>query len=127
MRKAIGILRICFVRSHVERCLGMPRVDANRWNPCIGQRMIKPYRKGTSLKDDPSGVGRMLMEQGYDAVRVGFAFTAPDPSATAPNGNGCLFQRHIKPDILFHGCSPMKEHKGNMPPFEGFSWGLVGL
>jgi hypothetical protein len=44
MGQTIGVVRVGFVRGHVERSFGMPRIDADRRHPLGAQRMIEPYR-----------------------------------------------------------------------------------
>ena len=42
--QAVGIVRVCLVRRHVERCLGMASIDADRWQAFCDQPMIEPHR-----------------------------------------------------------------------------------
>lgn len=43
MRQTVGIVRVGFVRGHVERCFGMTSIDADRRQTLCAQRMIEPH------------------------------------------------------------------------------------
>lgn len=106
VREPVGIVGIGLVRGHVERCLGVARVDADRRQPLLRQGMMKPDRQRPRLEHHPPGRRCTLADEiGYD-LGIRGALPAPDPLASAADRYRRLFHRHVETNILVHGCSP---------------------
>jgi hypothetical protein len=112
MRQTIGIVRIGLVGCHVERGLGMARVDADRRQSLRAQYMIEPYRQRPCLEHYPLDGRRVFADQCRQCLRIGCTLAAPDTLAISPNRDGRLFQRNVETDILAHGCSPFDAGPG---------------
>ncbi len=104
--QAIGVVGIRLVRRHVERGLGMARIDADRRQTLRAQGMEEPDGQRPGLEYHPLGCRRTLADQRRNRLRIRRTLAAPNALAPAANGYRRLFQRNIKPDILVHGCSP---------------------
>ena len=117
----------------------MSGVDPDRRRPFRVEGVIVPHRQRTSLEHHSLGRWRALAENFRDQVRIRWTFAAPDPLAVTPHRNRRLLQRHVKTDIVTHGCSPFDAWArrpvvspslhpiGEQPPDAGSSRPLTSL
>lgn len=106
MRETVGIIGIGLVRCHVECCLCMPCVDADRGQSFGAQGMEEPHRQRAGLEHDTLSLRRMSPQYRRNRTGVRGAFAAPDPPAASAHRNRRLFQGYVQTDIVAHGCSP---------------------
>ena len=104
MRQAIGVVGIGLVDLHVERLLGVARVEADHRQAVCDELGVQPGGQGSGLDADAHGLGRTLVDGRRNGARLAAALAAPDPSTLLVEHVDCgLFHRNIETDILLHG------------------------
>ncbi len=93
MRQTVGVVRIGLVGRHVERCLGVPRIDADRWQPFRAERMVEPNRQRPGLEHHPLDRRRVLADQLRQELGIRRALAAPHPLTVPPDRNRRVLQR----------------------------------
>ena len=104
MRQAIGVVGIGLVDLHVERLVGVARVEADHRQAVCDELGVQPGGQGSGLDADAHGLGRALVEGRRNGAWLAAALAAPDPSTLfVEHVDFGLFHRNIETDILLHG------------------------
>ena len=99
-------MRCAFVRHRAHRGLGLACLNADRRNAGLRQSRMQPARQRASLKADPAPFSSRTPGRRQPVPQVSLVARASRTifPALSTTSDRCLFQRHVQPGKVTHGC-----------------------
>lgn len=97
------IVAVRLIRLGFQKGLGMPGLDADHRQSCLGKSFIEPLRQWSGFKTDPLNLPLRVLDHRDQILRVRGNLRLPTNLACLiNNADRGLFHRHIQCTIVFH-------------------------
>jgi hypothetical protein len=119
LRDAAGVLAVGLHNHGRKRRLHMPGLKQHGIVACPDQGRVQPLRQGAGLQADARQRQSEVVQEADQRLRLaGHLRLAHDPPRGVHHAHAALFQRHVDPGIMVHGCPSMMlgaDHLGPRP------------